>query len=257
MKSCGRPCQENSEPGRSSAPNSIRQPATLQRHVGAVVALAAAEDLDQPLLHPVQVAIRAAEDHRALVLREREAEQQVALAAARRAAIEQQVGLRFVGRDLRPVARVGRPPRRHLPPERRVELPLRAGGRLGERGARPDPLRGMACLAWLPRRGRRAVRPGCVQRAPDLRETGRIAHRQPGDEDLERAQAVLVRDRDRMRGVEAVEDAALQDLDDAPCQPLDLARLARQRGRSAVRPLRAAWKSGAHRFLGVGTRVGS
>ena len=60
-----------------------------------------------------------------------------------------------------------------------------------------------------------------------------------------------------MRGVEAVEDAVLQDLDDAPRQPLDLARLAGQLG-LVCGPLPAGGvEQGAHRFLGVRTRVGS
>ena len=116
-----------------------------------------------------------------------------------------------VGCDLRPVARLGLPGRRDLRPERRVEPPLRAARRRGEHGPRPRPApltrHGVPRTAPASRR-RRAVRRGRVQRAPDRRETGRIGDRQLRDEAVERAQAVLVRDRDRMRGVEPVDDAA-------------------------------------------------
>ena len=106
-----------------------------QHHVVGVVAGAAAHDRDQPLLHGEEVRIGAPEDHRAPVRRDREAEQQVALAAAGRAAIEQDVGRRVVGRDLRRVARLRRPQRTGVAgAQHRVEPGLAVGQHGGDAG---------------------------------------------------------------------------------------------------------------------------
>ena len=116
-------------------------PVELQHHVDRVVARARAADRDQPLLHAVQVHIGAAADQRAAMRREAEPEHQVALAAAGRAAIEQQVRLGVVGVELRLVGRLRRPRRGDLVHVQRLDqLPL-LRARLGERsldGGRVD-----------------------------------------------------------------------------------------------------------------------
>ena len=54
MKSCDRPCHLNSDPGPFQRAEFDQAARPAQRHVGPVVALAAAEDLDQPLLDPAR-----------------------------------------------------------------------------------------------------------------------------------------------------------------------------------------------------------
>ena len=214
-----------------------------QDHVGPVVAFAAAQDLDQPLLDPAEVRIGAAEDHRARVPRDREAEQQVGLAAARRAAIEHEVGLGFVGFDLRPVARIGRPDRRNLTPECCVELQLCAPRRLGEHGARVvqggAQRSAQGAAQMRARLSRQAAPRGAAvaeQRPPDRGDAGRIGDPQPGDETRQRAQAVLVGDRAGFFHAAprcasgARENAALEGHHDALRHPLDLPRAGRQVG---------------------------
>jgi len=90
----------------------------LELHVGRVVAGARAQDLDQPVLGAAEIDALAAEDDAVLVLRQGGAEEQIGLAAAGRAAVEEPVGLAEVGLHL--AAGIGDPDRALGPAARQL-----------------------------------------------------------------------------------------------------------------------------------------